>query len=147
RAQLTSFVGREELLGRLRGLLEGTRLVTLVGPGGAGKTRLAMELAAAGRMRYPDGVWLVELAPLGDPADVPQAVLAALGIPERGLLERAGAPAADPVERLLATLAGRRLLLVLDNCEHVVDAAARLADAIVSRCPEVRVLATSREPL
>src|SRR5262245_48645984 len=136
RAQLTSFVGREELLGQVRGLLEGARLVTLVGPGGAGKTRLAVELAAADRTRYPDGVWLVELAPLSDPAEVPQAVLATLGIRERGLLERAGGPVAEPVERLLAALADRRLLLVLDHCEPLVEAAARLADAIVSRCPD-----------
>ena len=147
RAQPTSFVGRDELMGRLRELLEGSRLVTLVGPGGAGKTRLAAELAARERSGYADGVWMVELAPLSDQADVPQSVLAALGLRERGLLERGRGPVTEPLDRLLGALAGRRLLLLIDNCEHVVEAAARIADAIVAHCPGVRILATSREPL
>src|SRR5262249_31576758 len=147
RAQPTSFVGRDELMGRLRQLLEGSRLVTLVGPGGAGKTRLAAELAARERSRYADGVWMVELAPLSDQADVPQSVLAALGLRERGLLERGGGPVTEPLDQLLGALAGRRLLLVMDNCEHVVELAARIAEAIVGHCPGVRSLATSREPL
>ncbi|HKA10504.1 MAG TPA: BTAD domain-containing putative transcriptional regulator [Candidatus Dormibacteraeota bacterium] len=147
RAQPTTFVGREELLERLRELLDRSRLVTLVGPGGAGKTRLAAELAASERSRYADGVWMVELAPLSDQADLPQSVLAALGLRERSLLERGRGPVTEPLDGLLGALAGRRLLIVMDNCEHLVEAAARIADAIVGRCPAVRILATSREPL
>jgi predicted ATPase/DNA-binding SARP family transcriptional activator len=142
RAHLTSFVGREEELRRVAVLLRERRLVTLVGPGGTGKTRLAQELAAPGR----EGVRWVELAPLGDPVDVPRAVLAAVGAREAGLMERGVRPA-DPLERLRSALASKRLLLVLDNCEHLVEAAARLVDALLAACPELRVLATSREPL
>src|SRR5262249_5093750 len=120
RAQLTSFVGREEELRRVAALLDDRRLVTLVGPGGTGKTRLAVELAT--RDHRPDGVRLVELAPLTDPVDVPQAVLAVVGAREVGLIER-GPGATNPLERLRRALADKRLLLVLDNCEHLVDAA------------------------
>jgi predicted ATPase/DNA-binding SARP family transcriptional activator len=142
RVQLTSFVGREEEVRRVAGLLGDRRLVTLVGPGGTGKTRLAVELAAG----EPDGVRMVELAPLSDPVNVPRAVLAAIGAREVGLIDRGGR-ATDPLERLCRALGGKDLLLVLDNCEHLVDAAARLADAVLAACPGVRVLATSREPL
>lgn len=143
-AQLTTFVGRAGECERVEGLLEHTRLVTLTGPGGAGKTRLAIEAAAA----HSRETALVELAPVRDPADVPQAALAALGLREAAL-PRPGQehPATPPAERLVTALAGRPMLLLLDNCEHVVDAAAGLADTLLAACPALRVLATSREPL
>jgi predicted ATPase/DNA-binding SARP family transcriptional activator len=145
---LTSFVGREAELRRISTLLGETRLVTLVGPGGAGKTRLAIE---AGRRAQDAGraageICFVDLAPLGDGAEVPQAVLGALGLREIGLLPgTAGEP--DPVTRLVAALADRRMLLILDNCEHVIENAARLSHRLLGACPELRVLATSREAL
>jgi predicted ATPase/DNA-binding SARP family transcriptional activator len=134
---LTRFVGRAEL-DRLGAALRDARLVTLTGPGGAGKTRLAVEAAA----REPGEVRFVELATT---TEVPQAVLAALGLREQGVLAQA-APA-DPVDRLAAGLADRPLLLVLDNCEHVVAEAARLVRRLLGECPGLRVLATSREAL
>jgi predicted ATPase/DNA-binding SARP family transcriptional activator len=140
-AQLTSFVGRAEDLEKVAELLGSARLVTLLGPGGAGKTRLSIEVAS----REPD-TCLVELAPLRDGSELPQAVLAALGLRESGGLQ-AGLPAVTTVERLLTALSDRPLLLVLDNCEHVVAAAAELADRLLAGCPKLRVLATSREPL
>ncbi|RAO46831.1 Transcriptional regulatory protein EmbR [Micromonospora saelicesensis] len=141
-SQLTTFVGREEELKRVGDLLGDRRLVTLTGPGGAGKTRLAIE--AAGRI---DGeVRFVELAGLADGSDVPQAVLSALGLRDAGL--RAPAESGwQTTDRLVEALAERRLLLVLDNCEHVLVDAARLAARLLSACPALRVLATSREPL
>jgi predicted ATPase/DNA-binding SARP family transcriptional activator len=163
RKPLTSFVGRDEDVTRVRKMLAEGRLVTLTGPGGAGKTRLAIELAALltqespagapgpGRERAGCQVYLVELTPVTDPGDVPYAVLHALGIRESPVIARAGAgqvgAAADPVRRLVAALAERRDLLILDNCEHVVAAAAALTDEVLADCPGVRVLATSREPL
>ncbi|MFF4529817.1 BTAD domain-containing putative transcriptional regulator [Streptomyces sp. NPDC001407] len=156
RARLTSFVGREGDLERIRGDLGRHRLVTLLGPGGAGKTRLsqeAAETAADAGGGWPDGVWLAELAPVDDPGTVPEAVLTALGAREtvvRGTTAegvRAEAASLDPLDRLAEHCAPRRMLLVLDNCEHVVDAAARLAETLLARCPDVTVLATSREPL
>ncbi|MFJ2825543.1 ATP-binding protein [Streptomyces toxytricini] len=142
RPRLNSFVGREPELAALRADLAGRRLVTLTGPGGSGKTRLAEQGAAA----HPDPVWLVELARLDQPAAVPGAVLSALGLREDTLVARE-APAADPATRLVALCADRRLLIILDNCEHVVGAAAELAELLLTRCPGVRILATSREPL
>ncbi|WP_328853858.1 winged helix-turn-helix domain-containing protein [Microbispora hainanensis] len=212
----TTFVGREEEVTRLAALLRDSRLVTVVGPGGAGKTRLAVETALrvaptsaaehrhgsgtggsveggrgedkrgksgrgedkrgeSGRGEHTcgegqcgddrcgegrcdesrcdesgcgEGAWLVELAPLTDPADVVRSVLETLGVaaePRVGGDWRRDPP--DPAERLVAALSGRELLLILDNCEHVIDAAARLAELVLRRCPGVRVLATSREPL
>jgi predicted ATPase/DNA-binding CsgD family transcriptional regulator len=138
-ASLTSFVGRESEMLEARRLLSMTRLLTLNGAGGCGKTRLALEVARDLVGTYPDGVWLVELAPLADPALVPQAVATALGVREQ------------PDRPLAQTLAGylesRQTLLVLDNCEHLVDAVAHLAEALLSACPKLRILATSREPL
>ncbi|MCK2219446.1 AfsR/SARP family transcriptional regulator [Actinomadura sp. ATCC 31491] len=143
RAPLTSFVGRDAELARVRDRLRAGRLVTLVGPGGAGKTRLATTAAAA-LLPEHTAVWLVELAAVTDPGDVPQAVLSVLGdqLP-------AGRPAgpAGTVETLAEVLAPGRVLLVLDNCEHVVEAAARLAEELLGRCPRLKVLATGREPL
>ena len=153
RAELTSFVGRDTELAHVATLLRAHRLITVTGPGGAGKTRLAVEAARAELNAMPDGVWLVELAPVTDPAEVTSAVLAALGLREQALLYTRGplgAPAdeqADALGRLLAALAGRRALLVLDNCEHVVAAAAALADRVLAACPQIRIMATSREPL
>ncbi|NES14114.1 MULTISPECIES: BTAD domain-containing putative transcriptional regulator [Micromonospora] len=149
-AALTSFVGREEAVDRVGALLDGYRLVTLTGPGGAGKTRLAVESGRAVAGRFPDGVWLVELAPVTDPAEVPQAVLAALGLREQALLARGprnGPEPVEPVGRLVEALAGRSALLLLDNCEHLLDAAAALAGSLLTAGPRLRVLATSREPL
>ncbi|MEV4823724.1 BTAD domain-containing putative transcriptional regulator [Micromonospora sp. NPDC049274] len=141
-SQLTTFVGREEELARVGALLGERRLVTLTGPGGAGKTRLAIE--AAGRS---DGeVRLVELAGLADGSDVPQAVLSALGLRDAGLRAPAE-PGRQAIDRLVEALAERRLLLVLDNCEHVIADVARLAARLLGTCPALRVLATSREPL
>jgi predicted ATPase/DNA-binding SARP family transcriptional activator len=145
-AQLTSFVGREDDLRRVAGLLRQRRLVTLTGPGGAGKTRLALEVAGTAPAAW-EGVCVVELAPLRDPADVPEALLAALGLREASLVERQGRRSTDPLQRLLGALASSRALLVVDNCEHLVAEVARLLDAVLARCPSVRVLATSREPL
>ena len=147
RAQITSFVGRDDDIARITGVFAGARLVTLTGPGGAGKTRLAGEAAARLVDRMPDGVWMVELGSVVDPADLPQAVLSLLGARELALLAPRGVGAMPPADRLVEALAGKRLLLVLDNCEHLVADAAALADLLLARCPGVRVLATSREPL
>ncbi|MFC8091212.1 BTAD domain-containing putative transcriptional regulator [Streptomyces sp. NPDC057301] len=154
RARLTSFVGREADIEAIHGDLRTARLVTLLGPGGAGKTRLSQEAAESVRDGAPDGVWLAELAPVDDPEAVPEAVLTAVGARET-VLYGAGAEAMragsdrhdDPVERLAEHCGKRRMLLILDNCEHVVEAAARLVAELLERCPELTVLATSREPL
>ncbi|MEU8250407.1 BTAD domain-containing putative transcriptional regulator [Nonomuraea sp. NPDC048916] len=142
RAQLTSFVGRSEELGQVDSHLRRARLVTLIGAGGAGKTRLAMEAAE----RADGDVCVVQLAPVADGADVPKAALAALDLRDP-LLSGPERPSVDPVARLAAALSDRRLLLVLDNCEHLVTAVAELADQLLATCPELRVLATSREAL
>ncbi|MFI1322261.1 BTAD domain-containing putative transcriptional regulator [Streptomyces rochei] len=156
RARLTSFVGRDADLEALRGDLAAARLVTLLGPGGAGKTRLSQEAAEGAGEPARDGAWLAELAPVDDPGAVPEAVLTALGARET-VLYGAGAEEmravavsdrqATAVERLVEHCGRRRMLIVLDNCEHVVDAAARLAEELLARCPNLTVLATSREPL
>jgi predicted ATPase/DNA-binding SARP family transcriptional activator len=150
-AQLTSFVGRDDELRRLGKLLAESRLVTLTGPGGAGKTRLSIEASARMTELLPDGVWFVPLAPVRDALDVPQAVLAALGLQESAWpadpVETARLAAQQPLDRLADALAARKLVLVLDNCEHVVDAVAWLAGRVLAHAPEVRILATSREPL
>ncbi|MGW6835870.1 BTAD domain-containing putative transcriptional regulator [Streptomyces sp. NPDC054949] len=143
RPRLTSFVGREPDLEALHGDLSRHRLVTLIGPGGSGKTRLAEHAAAD----HPEPGWLVELARLDHPAAVPGAVLSALGLRENGLVAREKSPAEDPTTLLIDHCAHRGLLLVLDNCEHVIGAAAELADRLLAHCPGIRVLATSREPL
>ncbi|GAA2789688.1 ATP-binding protein [Streptomyces showdoensis] len=145
RPRLTSFVGREPDLAALRADLDRSRLVTLTGPGGSGKTRLAEE--AALRAVGP-AAWSAELAPLDDPGAVPGAVLSALRLRETNLITRDGQPLQDdPTSHLVEHLAHRPLLLVLDNCEHVIGAAAALAETLLTHCPELRILATSREPL
>ncbi|MEU0405617.1 BTAD domain-containing putative transcriptional regulator [Streptomyces sp. NPDC006197] len=145
RPRLTSFVGREPELDALHADLTRSRLVTLTGPGGSGKTRLAEE--AALRAAGP-AAWIAELAPLDDPHAVPGAVLSALRLREVNLITREGAQLQDdPTAHLVEHLARRPLLLVLDNCEHVIDAAAALAETLLTHCPQLRVLATSREPL
>ena len=138
-AELTSFVGRRDELAEVRRLLAGSRLVTLTGVGGVGKTRLALRAAAGLRRAFPGGVWLVRLDQLRDEALVAQAVAGALG-----LQDRAGF---SPEAALADYLAGRQLLLVLDNCEHLVDAVAKLADLLLRAAAGLRVLATSREAL
>ncbi|MGW2257659.1 AfsR/SARP family transcriptional regulator [Streptomyces sp. NPDC001780] len=154
RARLTSFVGREADIDAIRDDLGRSRLVTLLGPGGAGKTRLSQEAAERVADGWPDGVWLAELAPVEDPATVPEAVLAALGA-RQTVLRGAGAGelravdphAAEPLARLVEHCARRRMILLLDNCEHVVQGAADLVQELLTHCPGLTVLATSREPL
>ncbi|WP_329281125.1 AfsR/SARP family transcriptional regulator [Streptomyces sp. NBC_00691] len=174
RPRLTSFVGREPELAAIHADLDRFRLVTLTGPGGSGKTRLAEEAALrvfapaaapaspaapAPEREHPapgsftpdslaPAAWIAELAPLDDPEAVPGAVLSALRLREVNLITREGAtPQDDPTARLVEHLARRPFLLVLDNCEHVIDAAAALAETLLTDCPQLRILATSREPL
>ena len=138
-AVLTSFIGRAGPAREVAGLLAEYRLVTVTGPGGVGKTRLAGQVARAVAGRFADGAWLAELAPVRDPAQVPAVVAAALGV-----REQPGVPAAEVLARVLAR---QQLLLVLDNCEHLIGAAAELCAGLLAACDDVRVLATSREPL
>jgi predicted ATPase len=138
-APLDSFVGRERDLAELAALLDRYRLVTLLGPGGAGKTRLAVELATRVRGNYAGGVCLVELAALTDPALLARTVADCLGTGEE-----IGRPVLDT---LVDALSGSRALLVLDSCEHLIVAAARLAEELLRRCPALTVVATSRESL
>jgi len=138
-APMTSFVGRAQEIVEVKRTLAMTRILTLAGAGGSGKTRLALEVARDLKGAYPDGVWMVELAPLSEPGLVAQEVAWALEV-----TERPGEPLADT---LGDSLTDKEMLLVLDNCEHVIDAAARLADRLLRSCPRLRILATSREPL
>ncbi|HEX6361198.1 BTAD domain-containing putative transcriptional regulator [Actinophytocola sp.] len=150
RSGLTSFVGRDEDLARVTAMVDESRLVTLTGPGGSGKTRLATEAGRALVDRLPDGVWFVELASVGDGADVAPAVLTALGMRAQVLASSSraiGEPVEAPLDRLAAALSHRALLLVMDNCEHLIGAAAVVADRLLGECPRLRILATSREPL
>ncbi|WP_169792439.1 AfsR/SARP family transcriptional regulator [Actinoplanes rectilineatus] len=149
-APLTGFIGREEDLARVNTLLGQGRLVTVLGPGGAGKTRLALE-AARGRLdRCRDGTWLVDLTSVTEPAKVATALLTAAGLRGSALfdpVERARHEGRDELDVLTEQLAGRETLLVVDNCEHLIDAVAHLMTTLLARCPRLRVLATSREPL
>jgi predicted ATPase/class 3 adenylate cyclase len=137
--QATRFVGRETALAELKRLLAKTRLVTLTGSGGCGKTRLCLQVAADSLESFPDGVWLVELAPLTDPGLVPQTVAAVLGLKE--------APGKPIGQTLSDYLKDKQLLLLLDNCEHLLDACAQLADTLIRQCPQVTIIASSREAL
>ena len=137
--QLSSFIGREVELAAVRALISGSRLVTLTGPGGAGKTRLGLQVAAGLLDGARDGVWFADLAPVGDPDLVAVAVADVLGV----RLE----PGRPVVNSLAEAMGERRLLVVLDNCEHVIGACAKLADALLRGCPGLVLLATSREPL
>jgi predicted ATPase/DNA-binding CsgD family transcriptional regulator len=138
-AEASSFIGRRRELAELRQELSAARLVSLVGPGGVGKTRLAIRIAAGLARGFRDGAWLVELAEVRDPALAVSAAVAALGLRDQA--------AAGPLALVLSYLRGRELLLVVDNCEHLLEAAARLVSEIVKAAPGVRVLTTSREPL
>jgi len=136
---LTSFVGRQPEMHDLRGLLNRPRLLTLTGVGGVGKTRLAVELAREALDDYPDGIRFIELASLDQPAQIAFAIAQSAGVPERS-----GRPL---LETLASALASRHLLLVLDNCEHFLAAAATAADCLLQACPHLRIVVTSREPL
>ena len=144
RAELTSFVGRDADVAVVRELVAEHRLTTLIGPGGSGKTRLATETARTLIGDLPDGAWLVELAAIGADGDVAQATLAGLGLRDALLGE---APNAEPTDRLIAAIREREALLILDNCEHVIESAAKFADRVLGECRRLRILATSREPL
>jgi predicted ATPase len=137
--QLTSFIGREKEIAEVRRLLSTAYLVTLTGSGGAGKTRLALQVAADVVEDYRDGVWLAEFAPVADPNLVPKTIASALDVPEQ--------PERELVETLVADLRAKALLLVLDSCEHLLAACGDLAAALLRTCPQVRILATSREGL
>ena len=137
---LTSFIGREKDIERIQYRLAGHRLVTLIGVGGIGKTRLSQQVADQLIDNYPNGVWLVEFAALNDPTLVPQSVATVLGIQHRGDDKAL-------VETLIHFLQAKRLLLILDNCEHLLDACAELADRLLRSCPNLKILATSREAL
>ena len=137
--QLTSFVGRGEQMKDVRRLLADDRLVTLTGAGGAGKTRLAVEIAAQLMTEFSGGIWCVDLAPIDDPDDVAVAVARALGLPDR--------PGRTTMGMLLHFIGDHHMLMVLDNCEHLLDASAELADALLGACSGLTLLATSREPI
>ncbi|MGH2448430.1 MAG: tetratricopeptide repeat protein [Chloroflexota bacterium] len=136
---LTSFTGRERDMVRVRRLLQTNRLVTLTGPGGVGKTRLAIAIGAEVTSMYPDGTWLVELAPVSDPSGVTRVVADVVGFREQGT--------ASLLDALVRELEGRCSLLIVDNCEHVIDATAGLAHTLLVGCPELSILCTSRETL
>ncbi|MEU9482542.1 BTAD domain-containing putative transcriptional regulator [Streptomyces decoyicus] len=144
RAELATFVGRGADVAAVRGLISEHRLTTVIGPGGAGKTRLATETARTLLGDLPDGVWLVELAAIGADGDVAQSTLTGLGLRD-GLL--GGAPNAELTDRLIAAIREREALLILDNCEHVIESAAVFAHRVLGECRRLRILATSREPL
>ncbi|HEX6520180.1 MAG TPA: BTAD domain-containing putative transcriptional regulator [Streptosporangiaceae bacterium] len=157
RAELTSFVGRDADVTAVRELIAGHRLTTLIGPGGAGKTRLATETARTLLGDLPDGAWLVELAAIGADGDkgggpegqgggrnIAQSALAGLGLRDALL---GGTPDAEPADRLIAAIREREALLILDNCEHVIESAAVFAHRVLGECRRLRILATSREPL
>lgn len=135
--QLTSFVGRERALADVRELLAGTHLLTLTGSGGTGKTRLSLQLGAEVLPTFRDGVWLVELAPLDNPDRITGAVAETFDLRD--------APGSLPLELITDYLRGKHLLLILDNCEHLIDGAARLANHLLKACPNLKILASSRE--
>jgi hypothetical protein len=138
-AQLTSFVGRKKELEDVSRLLHNAHLLTLIGPGGTGKTRLSIQAASEMLDRYPDGVWLVELAPIAEPALVPRTTAIAIGLRDE--------PQRPVIDMLYDYLREKKMLIILDNCEHLVGACAQMADGILHAAPRVRILASSREGL
>src|SRR5215472_4598198 len=138
-AQVSSFIGREAELAAVRALVGGSRLVTLTGAGGAGKTRLGLQAAGGLADGSGDGVWFADLAPLADPDLVAVTVADVLGVRQE--------PGRPVLETLAEAVSGRSLLILLDNCEHVIGACAKLADVLLRGCPNLALLATSREPL
>ncbi|MCA2211303.1 AfsR/SARP family transcriptional regulator [Jidongwangia harbinensis] len=146
-APVTGLIGRDDELARIGALFATGRLVTVLGPGGAGKTRLAVEAARRHHPDHRDGAWLVDLASVTDAAKVASAVLAGIGLRRGALLDAPRPAGQDDRDVLAGELGGRECLLVLDNCEHLIDAVAHLVAGLLPRCPGLRVLATSREPL
>ena len=144
REELTTYVGKETDVAAVRDLIAGHRLTTLIGPGGSGKTRLASETARTVLGDLPDGVWMVELAAIGADGDVAQATLGALALRDALLGD---VPDTNPTDRVVAAVRERAMLLILDNCEHVIESAATFAHRVLGECPRLRILATSREPL
>ena len=136
--QLTTFIGRENEIAEVKAELRDHHLVTLIGPGGTGKTRLSLQVAADLLDRFPHGIWFIELAPLTDPELIPQTILSAIGISEQS---------GKPLEGLRDYLRHKKSLIVLDNCEHLIDASAQVAHALLSAAPELKILASSREAL
>jgi predicted ATPase/DNA-binding SARP family transcriptional activator len=145
RAELTSFVGKDDDVATVAGLAVKHRLVTLTGPGGSGKTRLATETARRMLAELPDGAWLVELASVRAGGELAQATLTVIGLRDQAVL--GGARGGEPMDRLIAAIRERTILLILDNCEHVIEEAAEFADRLLGECRRLRILATSREPL
>jgi predicted ATPase len=137
--QLTSFVGREAQIREVRGMLADNRLVTLTGAGGAGKTRMAIQVGGQISGDFGDGAWYVDLAPIADPDSVPITVARALGLPDQ--------PGRSTVDTILKFIGDREMLLVLDNCEHLLDASAKLVIALLDSCAGLTLLTTSREPI
>ena len=144
RVELTSFVGKDADVAAVRELIAEHRLITLIGPGGSGKTRLATETARTLLGDLPDGAWLVELAAISADGDVAHSTLAALGLRDALLGD---APDAQPTDRVIAAVRERAMLLILDNCEHVIESAAAFAHRVLGECQRLRIVATSREPL
>src|SRR5262249_39392984 len=129
--QLTSFIGRAKEIAEIEALLHRTRLLTLMGSGGSGKTRLSLQVAAASLKWFPDGAWFVDLAPLADAGLVPQRVATVLGMKEQR--------DTSYLQSICQSLVEKRLLVILDNCEHLLDACAKLTDALVQHCPAVQI--------
>ena len=137
--RVTSFIGREAEIEEIKGLLETSRLVTLVGSGGVGKTSASIKVGTDLGSRFKEGVWFVELAPIADPTLIPETILSLFNVPV--------GTGSVPIKMLCALLRQKQVLLILDNCEHLVAAIAALAETIIGSCPEISILASSREPL
>ena len=136
---LTSFIGREKEQAEIKNLIAKNRLVTLTGAGGIGKTRLSIQVASREENDFPNGIWLVEFAPISDPALVPQVILTTLSLSEQ--------TGRSPLRTLSDFLQAKRALLILDNCEHLITACAQICNDLLTQCPKLKILATSREPL